>query len=303
MLCSNLKTSNQPSSIKASVRCEHKKSLSGKPTVVAEEILQPLVIHLIPKVFNIDIGEFFGFGSQLCLTFFVGFKSANKSGWKNNDKPWWMLCSCPREKGKARFQGRKAKASSWGWGGWGRTGLRRRTQDQAEEPPVLKQRGQGEPLTAGQDKASGSQPSPQQGGVKWSQTPMAGGVGCGSGRETHQPWRRQAAGQSLGQENQQPGGLILRCIMSQLLAETLTLCGRSAACRSSSRWRGPQHLVSQSAQKHSPWSHSHHTPPVNDWGWLASTDRSVYFMLSVSQGQMEDANFASCLASPLWMQL
>lgn len=45
-------------------------------------------------------------------------------------------------------------------------------------------------------------------------------------------------------------------------AWTLTPCGRSAACRSSSRWHDQQRPASQSARMHSLWTHSHHTPPA-----------------------------------------
>lgn len=46
-------------------------------------------------------------------------------------------------------------------------------------------------------------------------------------------------------------------------AWTLTPCGRSVACRSSSRWRGRQRPASQSARMRSLWIRSHHTPPAD----------------------------------------
>lgn len=44
--------------------------------------------------------------------------------------------------------------------------------------------------------------------------------------------------------------------------ETLTPCGHSAACRSSSRWRGRRRPESQSGRRRSPWSRFHRTPPA-----------------------------------------
>lgn len=43
--------------------------------------------------------------------------------------------------------------------------------------------------------------------------------------------------------------------------QTLTPCGHSEACRSSSQWHDRQHPGSQSGQTRSPWSHFHHKPP------------------------------------------
>lgn len=46
------------------------------------------------------------------------------------------------------------------------------------------------------------------------------------------------------------------------LHQTLTPCGHSGACRSSSRWRDQQRLGSRNGQMRSPWSRSHRKPPV-----------------------------------------
>lgn len=48
-------------------------------TIFAKELLQSFIIHVIPKVFNIDIGEFLRLGSQLSLPLFTRLESPNKS--------------------------------------------------------------------------------------------------------------------------------------------------------------------------------------------------------------------------------
>lgn len=48
-------------------------------TIFAKELLQSFIIHVIPKVFNIDIGEFLCLGSQLGLPLFTRLESPNKS--------------------------------------------------------------------------------------------------------------------------------------------------------------------------------------------------------------------------------
>lgn len=43
--------------------------------------------------------------------------------------------------------------------------------------------------------------------------------------------------------------------------QTLTPCGHSEACRSSSRWRDQPRPGSQNGQRRTPWSRFHHRPP------------------------------------------
>lgn len=43
--------------------------------------------------------------------------------------------------------------------------------------------------------------------------------------------------------------------------ETLTPCGHSEACRSSSRWRDQPRPGSQNGQRRTPWSRFRHIPP------------------------------------------
>lgn len=46
--------------------------------VFAENFLQPLIIHLISKIFDVNIGEFMGFVLKLGFSIFAAFESANK---------------------------------------------------------------------------------------------------------------------------------------------------------------------------------------------------------------------------------
>lgn len=47
-------------------------------TVLTEKLIQLLLIHVVSKVFDVDVGELFGPGTQLSLTLFTRFKSTHK---------------------------------------------------------------------------------------------------------------------------------------------------------------------------------------------------------------------------------
>lgn len=69
-------------------------------TKLAEQLFQILIIHLFPKVFDIDIGEFLGFGSKLSFPLFSRFESAHKP----KKKPWKTVIT---QGTKHDFQGPK----------------------------------------------------------------------------------------------------------------------------------------------------------------------------------------------------
>lgn len=43
-------------------------------TVFIEDFFQPVVVHVLAEVFDVDIGELFGFGAELGLSLLPGFK-------------------------------------------------------------------------------------------------------------------------------------------------------------------------------------------------------------------------------------
>lgn len=47
-------------------------------TVLAEKLTQLLIVHVVSKVFDVDVRELFGPGTQLSLTLFPRFESTHK---------------------------------------------------------------------------------------------------------------------------------------------------------------------------------------------------------------------------------
>lgn len=83
--------------------------------------------------------------------------------------------------------------------------------------------------------------------------------------------------------------------------QTLTPCGHSEACRSSSRWRDQPRPGSQNGQRRNPWSRFHHTPPTgqgdahrHDYEWR----QFFHFEASSTFGEWRKATqigFITCL--------
>lgn len=47
-------------------------------TVFAEDVLQFVVVHVLPEVLDVNVGELLGSGSKLSLTLFARFEATNK---------------------------------------------------------------------------------------------------------------------------------------------------------------------------------------------------------------------------------
>lgn len=52
--------------------------MQQKLTIFAEDILEFIIIHIFPKVFNIHIGEFFGSCAKFSLPLFARFETPYK---------------------------------------------------------------------------------------------------------------------------------------------------------------------------------------------------------------------------------
>lgn len=50
----------------------------SKCTVFVKNLLQPIVIHVIPKVLDVDVGELFSFGPELGLPLLTRFEAPHK---------------------------------------------------------------------------------------------------------------------------------------------------------------------------------------------------------------------------------
>jgi len=55
-------------------------------TVFIKELLQSLIIHVVAKVFDVNIGELFGFGAHLCFPLLPGLETAHKPTNNNGDR-------------------------------------------------------------------------------------------------------------------------------------------------------------------------------------------------------------------------
>lgn len=49
---------------------------------MTEEFPQLLVVHVVAKVFDVNVCELFGSGAQLSLTLFAGFEAPHESAFK-----------------------------------------------------------------------------------------------------------------------------------------------------------------------------------------------------------------------------
>lgn len=47
-------------------------------TIFIEELLQPLVIHVVSEVLDVDVGEFLGFGAELGLPLFARLETTHE---------------------------------------------------------------------------------------------------------------------------------------------------------------------------------------------------------------------------------
>lgn len=74
-------------------------------TVFIEEFLQPLVIHVISEVLDVDVGELLGFGAQLGLPFFAGFETTHEPA-ESGDAAMHILLKKPRQRRRNQARSR-----------------------------------------------------------------------------------------------------------------------------------------------------------------------------------------------------
>lgn len=54
------------------------KETSSQFTIFVKKLLQAIVVHVIPKVLDVDIGKLFGLGAEFSLPFFARFETTHK---------------------------------------------------------------------------------------------------------------------------------------------------------------------------------------------------------------------------------